>query len=348
MDQLKMLKHGTTRWLSIGRCLTRLLKNWEPLKLFSKKECKRKDSSAHAKKKSEKILTVLRSRSTRLYLMFLQYTIQPFESFLTVHQSDAPKTSTIMADSKKLIKALMSCFVAPSAFGGNKSVLEVQYKLPYNVLANKDILVGEECQKFISNKDKNKLSDSKLKEFYSNVKKFFTVTVDYLLKSLPLSDPVLTKLSITDPASLPESSSNSIRFLAQRYPVLIAANSSLDTVLEQFVNLQCSMPVDLEVTRVDEFWVSCSQMTEGTSKLYDAISFFMLGLLTIPHSSAHCERVFSCVRKIKTDQRSSMAPKTLESLLVLKHRQNSTFNVNELSPATLRQLKGAYTASLSK
>ncbi|GFR98886.1 PRKR-interacting protein 1-like [Elysia marginata] len=50
--------------------------------------------------------------------------------------------------------------------------------------------------------------------------------------------------------SLPESSSNSLRFLTQKYRVLIAANSSLDTFLDQFVNLQCSKPVDLEFTGV--------------------------------------------------------------------------------------------------
>ena len=46
----------------------------------------------------------------------------------------------------------------------------------------------------------------------------------------------------------------------------------------------------------------------------------MLGIITIPHSSAHCERVFSTVRKNRTDQRSSLNDKTLESLLVLKGR----------------------------
>ncbi|GFR64012.1 hypothetical protein ElyMa_000169100 [Elysia marginata] len=136
-----------------------------------------------------------------------------------------------MADCKQLTKTLMTRFVTPSAFDGIKSMLEVQYKLPYNILANKDIHVGEECQKFISNKEKNGLYDFKLKGFYSNVKEFFTVSVDYLLKPLPLSGPVLTKQSITEPASLPESSSNSNRFLAQKYPVFIAANSSLDTGL---------------------------------------------------------------------------------------------------------------------
>ena len=36
VDEQKMLKRVSTRWLSIGRCLERLLKNWDPLKAFLK------------------------------------------------------------------------------------------------------------------------------------------------------------------------------------------------------------------------------------------------------------------------------------------------------------------------
>eukprot|EP00057_Strongylocentrotus_purpuratus_P026387 XP_011680861.1 PREDICTED: uncharacterized protein LOC105446133 [Strongylocentrotus purpuratus] len=38
----KILKHGATRWLSLGQCLDRLIEQWEPLRLFFKKEVQRK------------------------------------------------------------------------------------------------------------------------------------------------------------------------------------------------------------------------------------------------------------------------------------------------------------------
>ncbi|KAK7488557.1 hypothetical protein BaRGS_00020174 [Batillaria attramentaria] len=49
-----------------------------------------------------------------------------------------------------------------------------------------------------------------------------------------------------------------------------------------------------------------------------------MGVCTIPHSSASCERVFSCVRKNLTDQRSTLHQDTLEALLVLKSRPEET------------------------
>ena len=78
---------------------------------------------------------------------------------------------------------------------------------------------------------------------------------------------------------------------------------------------------------------------------YKNIALFMLGLLTIPHSSAHCEGVFSAVRKIKTDMRSSMGTATLEALLVLKHRQTDVISLKE--SALIDRLKKAYTLSLA-
>ena len=55
--------------------------------------------------------------------------------------------------------------------------------------------------------------------------------------------------------------------------------------------------------------------SEGVVPFRD-VADVMLGILTIPHSSSYCERVFSCVHKNKTDTRSSMGDDTLEAMMV--------------------------------
>ena len=67
----------------------------------------------------------------------------------------------------------------------------------------------------------------------------------------------------------------------------------------------------------------------------------MLGILTIPHSSANCKRVFSGVRKNKTDKRSSMGDDTLEALTVVKSSRVSCV-YREYMSQTLHSLKGVY------
>lgn len=77
---------------------------------------------------------------------------------------------------------------------------------------------------------------------------------------------------------------------------------------------------DMAVTRAEamicHIIADANLSTDGQN--YAELSLVMRGILTIPHSSAHCERVFSCVLKNRTPQRASLADTTLESLLVLK------------------------------
>ena len=48
---------------------------------------------------------------------------------------------------------------------------------------------------------------------------------------------------------------------------------------------------------------------------YEELANLALCLLSIPTSNADCERVFSLVRRIKTDFRSSLATETVSSLI---------------------------------
>ena len=58
--------------------------------------------------------------------------------------------------------------------------------------------------------------------------------------------------------------------------------------------------------------------------------------------------VFSCVRKNRTSQRSSLAESTMESLLVLKSTPCCLAeSVQKLSDVSLSELKSSYTKSLS-
>ncbi|KAL8561910.1 hypothetical protein ACOMHN_046700 [Nucella lapillus] len=106
VEQRKMLKHGCTRWLSIARCIKRLLESWEPLKHLFYEELKTKKAAEEKKKSREKkraepgskgentmsvdeehtigvstkkletISDFLRSPTNRLCTVFLSYTLK--------------------------------------------------------------------------------------------------------------------------------------------------------------------------------------------------------------------------------------------------------------------------------
>lgn len=81
-----------------------------------------------------------------------------------------------------------------------------------------------------------------------------------------------------------------------KYPYLIPEGASIGIPLEQIASYKIH-GIDEEVCdkdRVDESWSSIGALTDDHDrdvKLYIQLSKVMLGILTIPHSSAHCERL---------------------------------------------------------
>ena len=71
--------------------------------------------------------------------------------------------------------------------------------------------------------------------------------------------------------------------------------------------------------RLDEYSGQVNLMTNKVTKdpRFPLLSRLATVMLTIPNSNADCKRVFSMVRKIRTDYRSDMAISTLRSLYTL-------------------------------
>ena len=126
-EQRKVLKHVCTRWLSIGRCLERLMANWKPLLHFFHEEKKKQEEvqkRLHDKKKKEQkkqkektteegkaeqsqekehaevhsyasrkvefLFDFLRSPTNALYCHFLTYTVKVFDPVLVGLQAEEP------------------------------------------------------------------------------------------------------------------------------------------------------------------------------------------------------------------------------------------------------------------
>ena len=64
------------------------------------------------------------------------------------------------------------------------------------------------------------------------------------------------------------------------------------------------------------FWLKVGDFKSAMGSLkYENLSMLALQLLAIPASNADSERVFSLVRRIKADFRSSLSPETLSALI---------------------------------
>ncbi|CAM1330529.1 Uncharacterised protein r2_g3960 [Pycnogonum litorale] len=80
VEHFKIIKHVSTRWLSIGRCIDRILENWDALAVVFKSELKENSNkSEHSQSRLlDRMYRFYKSPTNKLYCLqcFLQIQIQ--------------------------------------------------------------------------------------------------------------------------------------------------------------------------------------------------------------------------------------------------------------------------------
>ncbi|KAL3252328.1 hypothetical protein MRX96_017650 [Rhipicephalus microplus] len=140
-----------------------------------------------------------------------------------------------------------------------------------------------------------------------------------MILKFPLKCELLKSAEVARLASIEHARFSDVKYLINRFPVLLPlqegqdVNSALDNIQAEFTRLQLEeLPAEVpKEQQIDEQWRAVSGLREvdGSFK-YARLSKFMLGVLTLPHSNAECERVFSKVKKAHTQFRASMSKKT--------------------------------------
>ena len=95
---------------------------------------------------------------------------------------------------------------------------------------------------------------------------------------------------------------------------------------------------------MDGKWLS---LCKDFEKKYDLLSKFMISILTLPHSNAECECIFSYVTKTHTQFRSQLTCQTLESLLTVKSSMVEPCFQQNFDDVFLKSAKYAATQSNS-
>lgn len=353
VEHRNILKHCPTRWLSVTTCLDRLLENWVALKKFFHNELKNQKASTQEESVPEKMDKFFRSPTNKLYCLFLQYAIKPFTSTNIKLQEEAPLIHKLQRVIRGILKDLMLRFVAPWAFT-SKTIDEVQFNIKVHQRKDSDLFIGEAAKEYISKKDEVHLKDSRIVEFYSAVRNFYQAGTKYIKDKLPQHDQLLEKVQVADVALRTRYSFSNITYFTKRYPCLIPPDCTIDELELEYACYQTMDIPEAETLtdRIDHIWLKLGKIKDEAGQyILKNLSTFMLGLLTIPHSNAPCERIFSCVRKNKTDQRATLGSDTLNALMVCKSRpkgEAETDDVRHYSIDELKNFKSAYSQSLKK
>jgi hypothetical protein len=298
----------------------------------------------------ERVHNLLSSPKSKLYCLFLKQSISLFDKFNTLLQSDKPLIHVLRREVLGLLTDLYTRFVKPDAITSASNLLKVKYSERKYQKSRDDMIIGADTRLYLK---QIKLSSDEETTFFQSVRNYFMIACDYIIKKLPVNDPLLQHAEVADIKLRTSQKFSSVEYFIDKFSVLHTCisddnNNCRDQIEIQFSHYQIEkLSADIiEEDRIDKSWSMISQIKgfDGKPK-FSELANLMLGILVIPHSNADSERIFSQVRKNRTEIRPNLSVSTLSSLMVLKTYMTSTDKKCYEHTYTTKQLKSAKLAT---
>lgn len=255
---------------------------------------------------------------TKLYCLFLQNTIPVFTRINTVLQSEEPLIHMLHSELLSLLTELFIRFMKPEGIRSACSILDVRYWDRKLQKDNSDLVIGVKTRTYIGENDVA-LRNENLVTFYTSVRRYFESACKYILTKFPLQNETVIHAVVADIRKRDKVSYESVQYFCTKHSFLLDEQDGSDLEVE-FARYQCEdLPNEIiSCDRMDVAWHMIKNLKNADGYKFKVLPKVMLAILSIPHSNASCERIFSIVRKNKTDFRPTMGTKLLESLVIQK------------------------------
>ena len=270
-------------------------------------------SSASASlSKAAGIHAKLNNDYNKLYCIFLLQTIPLFNKLNLELQEDAPKVHLLHEKLQDFLRDILLRFVKPAVIVSTLSLKLCDYKERCNQKADEDIIVGKNVRDFLA---AAQFSSKERDEFHTSVREYYVAVCNYVISKFPLDDEVLLHARVANPNNRMEVTYSSLSFFVKRFKFMEEALDELEVEFAQF-QIDKLENVSLD-KRSDEAWVDIAGIRDkSTGQLkYVHLPKVMLAILSLPHSNADDERIFSLVRKNATVFRPSLSTQTLSDFL---------------------------------
>ena len=154
----KIIKHVSTRWLSLGRCWDRTLKQWDLLESYFLSYFDLDDEPVnrdpHDKPSREtRLVQAFKEPDTKLYAMFIQSVIPFFDSFNTFLQSEVLLIHVLFQSGMWLYRLLLTRFVLPEVIASTDDVLNIDLDDPSILKDYENVFIGLMTKQFARDSD---------------------------------------------------------------------------------------------------------------------------------------------------------------------------------------------------
>ena len=273
---------------------------------------------------------------TEVYLLFFQSVLPVFSRANLFLQMEQPLIHCLRQELFNLIKKILSKFIKPTLISSLKDPSELK-SLDIdldNQVADNSLVIGfltkQRIKKLLEEGD---ISSKQHDSFFSFTRTFFRIAYLYLLKWCPFKEELLIHVEWVDFTKRLQCTFSSVEYIVCRYSTLFE-NVDMDKLNDEFLSYQTmgdnDIPLDVRDSvgltsegypRVDLIWnfLREKRLPGSITREFGILSKVANAVLTIPHSNAGEERIFSLINKNKTPSRASLdITGTLSSIITVK------------------------------
>jgi hypothetical protein len=305
----KILHPCQTRWLSVQQVVSRILEQWNALKLFFI------DAAVNDNLRStEIILEKLNNASIQIYLEFLNFVLPYFTDLNKEMQSEKPKIYVLYTRIVTITKTLLDMFMKQNCIN-NILIENIEYNDPRNYVQLEEIYLGPNVTELLTNPV---LSNADIHSIRVNCLSFLIKAVKQIYNRFDFKSPEFKILQYVTPEYVKKKSYPSIIPVVKCFPLSGITQNMHNNIDREWRSLR---NVDLSLFSDDfvVFWNTVQQLKTGDgAQAYPLLSKLMLFILVLPHSSANVERVFSTMNLLKTKTRNRIKTNSLVGLLHTK------------------------------
>ena len=310
------------------QAVERALKQYESLKSYFRSENERQP-------RFKRLHDLFEDPLTEVYLLFFQSVLPCFTHTNQFLQREEPLVHVLLPQLLSLYKKILGKFVKPAILSANADTLtSIDFQSASNQVPDKDLTIG-----YVTKQTLNRLyemgdvSDVQKKKFFGAAREFFMAATAYLLKWCPFGEELFVHATWLDFERRLEKSFNSVEYFIHRFHTFFE-DVNMDKLNEEFIDYQMLSSNDIPASikesanlreedphRIDILWGYLQGVKEpGSSQPKFGLLFRVAeAVMTIPHSNAGEERIFSLINKNKTPSRSSLKIEgTLSSLILVK------------------------------
>lgn len=312
LEKNKILRLVDTRWLSMKGVVKRILEQYDALKLYFTSVVF--EDPTHT---NETILRSLNNKFNLAYLEFMDFSLGRLTSFNTLFQSETPLLHQLKDEVERLIISFCNDFLKISYVRSTSAFdidpLDQEQQVPLN-----QVYTG------IASMETVRSIEADLGQNHPDIQLFRTHCRNFLIEVVVqikerFSDcQNLDHLSCLSPTVAYNLEVSSLSMLYQRMPHLEKV-AKLQDVDQEWRDHALGLNLN-DRQSPNEYWqrVFNERSPTGRNRRFPNLVKVIKVLLSLPFSNVAAERLFSQLKLIKSDQRTSLKHESLAALLSTK------------------------------